>query len=104
MRSIFPEHDIIIFKDLTIKIPWHYINMGLLVYFVPSFVIFFVAVFLFFRQRRCILERAAECEVWGDPNNFVPLANVPEWVTLLQKLCHHYYMTSEYSLVQKSVH
>ena len=73
--------------------------MGLLVYFVPSFVIFFVAVFLFFRQRRCILERAAECEVWGDPNNFVPLANVPEWVTLLQKLCHHYYMTSEFRKV-----
>lgn len=45
-RLIFPEHDIIIFKDLTIKIPWHYINMGLLLFFVPSFAIFFVDVFL----------------------------------------------------------
>ena len=46
VRLIFPEHDIIIFKDLTIKLPRHYINMGLLLYYVPSFVIFFVAVFL----------------------------------------------------------
>ena len=45
MRLIFPEHDIIVFKDLTIKIPRHYINMGLLLYFVTSFVVFFVDVF-----------------------------------------------------------
>ena len=54
--------------------------MGFLVYFVPSFPIFFVAVFLLFFCRRK-LQRAAEGEVWGDLNNSSPPAKVPEWVT-----------------------
>ena len=80
-------------------------SQNVLLYFIPVIVIFVVAVSILhvvYCRRKCLSERATEAEVGQDPNNFERPANIPEWVTSLRLLLHHYYMQSNLSLVRET--